>query len=73
MHEVINNVVQPPNIYTQLGIDLHDMFDKEGKENFYGSPEAMKEEYMKLFEEYPDYFFERVSRNDMKKRGGNTP
>ena len=68
MHEVINNVVQPPNIYTQLGIDLHDMFDKEGRENFYGSPEVMKEEYMKLFEEYPDYFFERVSRNDMKKR-----
>ena len=28
----------------------------------------MKEEYMKLFEEYPDYFFERVSKSDMKKR-----
>lgn len=72
MHEVINKNEQPANIYTQLGIDLHDMFDEEGKTGKYGSSDNMIDEYLKLFNAYPEEFFERVDKVKMKNRAINS-
>lgn len=70
--QVIEGIEMPPNIYTQLGIDLHDLFDKASNDSGYLISDMM-EDYNKIFKSYPkelfDGLFGKNKPDDMYKRG----
>lgn len=53
---VIKGMEIPGNVYTQVGIDLHDLFNKASKDLSY-SRKDMKEDFTILWDAYPKSFF----------------
>jgi hypothetical protein len=68
--EVLNNNPQPTNIYAQLGIDLHTLFDKASQDKQFTYPQ-MSEAYVKIFDKYEPELFTEVSQKKMFLRGQN--
>ncbi len=67
LHEVIKGIEQPKNIYSQLGIDLHALFDKLNKKPSY-SKKQMTDDFKSCWEKYPDEIFNGVCKDKMYKR-----
>lgn len=55
-NEVVKGFAAPPTIYTQVGIDLHDLFDRasHGEINTVGE---MAKLFQAMYDNYPDNFF----------------
>lgn len=71
-YEVIDGFEQPPNIYTQLGIDVHELIDKACHDANY-TKDKMTEDFYKMWEGYPESFFtDRKIKYQMKERALNT-
>lgn len=67
-NEVLDGVAQPPTCYTQVGIDLHDLFEKALHDRSYHI-DMMRDDYAALWNEYPDELFEtEKQKEDMAKR-----
>lgn len=62
-NEVIKGFDQPPTIYTQVGIDLHDLFDRasHGEINSIGE---MVRIFQPMYQAYPESFF---NKEDLKE------
>ena len=66
---VIKGNEMPENMYTKLGIDLHELFEKGSNERSYRK-EEMLNDYRNLFMNYNEELFEDVSKKaDMYTRG----
>jgi len=70
-HEVIKGVPSPPNIYTQMGIDLHEMFDKASQNKDFIKSD-MQKHFESIFHSYPDSLFGDVEKIKMYNRGVNS-
>lgn len=66
-NEVILGHEQPQNIYTQLGIDLHDLFDKANVDLSYSETE-MKQDIYKIVETYPQDLYVGMDKEATIKR-----
>jgi len=71
-NEVILGHKQPENIYAQIGIDTHELFDHASNATKY-IKEDMYRDYKAKFDAYPDSLFETIigdaTKEDMYKRG----
>ena len=66
--EVIEGHTTPPTCYTQIGVDLHKLFEKAIHNRNY-TRENMEEEYQEIWNAYPDDLFESdKQRETMKAR-----
>lgn len=63
---------QPPNIYAQMGIDLHELFERGSKEENYHQVD-MEKDFRFMFDDYSDELFEGLYGNtteqDMYDKG----
>lgn len=69
-YEVIKDIPAPQTIYTQLGIDLHELFNQHAQ-----NPrpiEEMKKEFETIFDNYPDELFGEVPKVKIYHRGVNS-
>lgn len=66
--QVIKGHDMPPNIYTQLGIDLHDMFDYASNNRDF-TENDMVTVFNEHFATYDDMFTEIADKETMYKRG----
>ena len=71
-NEVILGHPQPPNIYAQIGVDLHDMFDSASNNRQYYKHHMLKD-YHEAFDAYPEVLFNSIignaTKEDMLQRG----
>lgn len=66
--QVIKGYEMPPNIYTQLGIDLHELIEKACQDKSYLKADMMKD-FNNIWNEYNDELFDDVDRDKMYARG----
>lgn len=67
--EVIKGNEQPPNEYTQIGSDLHELFEEAVKSPLHANPQTMTQEFRERYwNQYRDELFYYKSRSDMWKR-----
>jgi hypothetical protein len=67
--EVIQGNPMPDNIYTRLGIDLHELFERGSRDSEFNQ-NLMLEEFEKLFANYPKTLFaDDKQRENMYTRG----
>lgn len=71
LKEVIEGHEQPPTCYTQIGIDLHDLFEATLNDRS-GTIEQMKEAFRIIWEGYPDELFTHTTREKMWERSQNS-
>lgn len=70
--EVVKGIEQPQTIYTQLGIDVHDILDKASCDKSYTHQE-MWQDFLKRWETYPNTFFEDAEQKEkMLNRAQNS-
>lgn len=66
--EVLKGHEAPPTCYTQIGIDLHELFDKAINDRSYPK-EKMRDDMLVFWNAYQDTLFESdKQRNDMSQR-----
>lgn len=69
---VIKGIGDEQSVYAQLGIDLHELFDKASKDRSFTS-DQMLQEFNILFSNYPESFFkDQQFRDKMYSRGLNS-
>lgn len=67
--EVIKGNEQPPNEYTQVGSDLHELFEEAVKNPLATNPHVMQKQFEERYwNQYRDELFCYKSRSDMWKR-----
>ena len=70
-NEVILGHNQPENIYTKLGIDLHDMFDRANTDKSVNEQD-MKDEAIQLIHKYDEALFIGMSKAEAMQRANDS-